>query len=58
MYIGDSPNDAPFFEALPVTIGVSNIKKFLNLIKTPPKFITQNPQGLGFCEFANFLLKK
>jgi hypothetical protein len=58
VYIGDSPNDAPFFEALPVTIGVSNIKKFLNLIKTPPKFITQNPQGLGFCEFANFLLKK
>ncbi len=55
VFVGDSPNDAPNFEVFRYSIGVANIKKYLNKIKTPPTFITTQEGGDGFVEFIDFL---
>lgn len=57
VYLGDSPNDEPFFKELPVTVGVANIKRFLNVLEYKPAYITQKPGGLGFAEFVETRLK-
>lgn len=57
VYLGDSPNDEPFFEHLPYTVGVANVRGFLDRMKHHPKYITENPGGLGFAEFAQTLLE-
>jgi HAD superfamily hydrolase (TIGR01484 family) len=57
IYIGDSPNDEPFFESLPLTIGVGNVKKFLNKMKYKPAYITSADGGLGFAEMADLCLQ-
>lgn len=57
-YIGDSPNDEPFFEKLPLTFGVANVAHFLPKMKFHPKFITPSMGGQGFAELASALLAK
>lgn len=56
VYLGDSPNDEPFFKQLPFTIGVSNLIHFQNQLNHLPRYITKNPGGLGFAEFVEKLL--
>lgn len=56
VYIGDSPNDEPFFERLPLTVGVANVREFLTRMKHAPAYVTQLNGGLGFAEFAERLL--
>ena len=58
IFAGDSPNDEPMFGAFQKSVGVANVKKFLPMMKTPPKYITQGEAGAGFAELANFLLRK
>lgn len=55
IFVGDSPNDAPNFEAFKYSIGVSNIKKYLDQIKTPPTFIAKHEGGDGFVEFVDLI---
>lgn len=55
VYVGDSPNDEPMFEAFPLSVGVSNVTPYLPRLKHPPKFITQGEAGVGFSELAKFL---
>ncbi|MBU6153545.1 MAG: HAD-IIB family hydrolase [Bdellovibrionales bacterium] len=55
VFIGDSPNDEPMFEAFPISIGVANVRPFLSKIKNPPKFITLLEAGSGFAELSEFL---
>ncbi|MEW6055929.1 MAG: HAD-IIB family hydrolase [Bdellovibrionota bacterium] len=57
VYIGDSPNDEPFFSRMPFTVGVANIRGFLHKMKSAPAFITHESSGLGFAEFARLLLE-
>ncbi len=57
VYLGDSPNDEPFFEMLPFTVGVANILNFISKMKFHPTFVTSLPSGAGFAEFAELLLK-
>lgn len=57
VYIGDSPNDEPFFERLPLTVGVANVREFLGRMERGPSYITDSPGGLGFSEFAERLLQ-
>ena len=57
VYVGDSPNDEPMFEAFPLSVGVANVKPYLNRLKHPPKFITPSEAGAGFSELARFLQK-
>jgi len=56
VFAGDSPNDAPMFAAFPLSIGVANVRPFLDRIATPPAFITQGEGGKGFVELARLLL--
>ena len=57
VFVGDSPNDAPMFDYFPNSVGVANVRPFLDRIATPPAFITQAEAGAGFVELADFLLR-
>ena len=56
VFVGDSPNDAPMFAFFPNSVGVANVRPFLDRIAIPPAYITQAESGAGFVELANFLL--
>lgn len=58
IFAGDSPNDEPMFGAFKESVGVANVKKFLPMMKTPPKYITSGEAGVGFAELARFLQNK
>jgi HAD superfamily hydrolase (TIGR01484 family) len=55
-FLGDSPNDAPLFGAVPLSVGVANVAPFLPGIAAPPAFITAGAGGAGFCEFTAAVL--
>jgi HAD superfamily hydrolase (TIGR01484 family) len=55
-FIGDSPNDESMFEHFPFSVGVSNIRTFLQQMQHAPFYITENHGGYGFVEFAEKLL--
>jgi len=58
IFAGDSPNDEPMFAAFEESVGVANVKKFLPMMKTPPKYITNGEAGIGFAELSRILLGK
>ncbi|HMF29885.1 MAG TPA: HAD family hydrolase, partial [Candidatus Lokiarchaeia archaeon] len=58
LFIGDSPNDQPMFEFFPITVGVVNIIQFWDRLEYRPKYVTTNPSGVGFAEFARVFLTK
>jgi len=58
LFIGDSPNDEPMFEAFPLSVGVANIKRFITKMKFLPKYITLASGSLGFAEMASIILKR
>ena len=55
-FLGDSPNDAPMFGAVPLSVGVANVAPFLPGIATPPAFLASGAGGAGFVEFAEAVL--
>ena len=57
LYIGDSPNDEPMFEWFPLSVGVANIKQYLEQLNHPPLWITDQPSGAGFVQMTELLLK-
>ena len=58
IFIGDSPNDEPMFEAFPLSIGVANVASFIPMMKHPPAFITKGEGGFGFSEVARIILNR
>lgn len=56
-FIGDSANDISMFEQFNITFGVANIAPFINLLTTPPRYITQAKGGFGFIEMAKCLMQ-
>ncbi len=56
IFVGDSPNDEPMFEAFPLSFGVANVLDFKHRIKKLPKFISSSHGGHGFCEIAERLI--
>ncbi len=56
VYLGDSTNDQSMFEALPLTVGVANIARFVPKLRWLPGFVTQAERGAGFAELAAALL--
>jgi len=58
IFIGDSPNDEPMFEAFPLSIGVANVARFIPMMKHPPAFITKGEGGSGFAEVARIILSR
>ena len=55
-FIGDSPNDASLFAAIPLSVGVANVRISLNKIATPPAYVCAAECGAGFVEFATALI--
>jgi hypothetical protein len=55
-YIGDSPNDQGAWARLPLGAGVSNVRRYLDRLETPPAIIMERPGGFGFAQFAQQLL--
>jgi HAD superfamily hydrolase (TIGR01484 family) len=56
-FIGDSPNDQPMFAHFPHSIGVANVRDWLDRLTTPPAYVTSRAAGAGFVEFAEHLLR-
>ena len=55
-FIGDSPNDASLFAAIPMSVGVANVRTSLSKISTPPAYVCSAECGAGFVEFAAALI--
>lgn len=54
--IGDSPNDQALFSALPLSVGVGNIRRFWSRLEHHPAVLTQAHGGHGFAEFSRALI--
>ncbi len=56
MFIGDSPNDDSMFSNFTNTVGVANIKPYIEELNSPPAYITEHFGGYGFAEMAESLI--
>lgn len=56
LFVGDSPNDCPMFEAVGHSIGVANIRAFADQLTPPPLWIARNSGAKGFAEIADYLV--
>lgn len=56
-YIGDSPNDEPLFAAIGDSVGVANIRGFLDEMEHRPRYITLGESSNGFVETADTILR-
>jgi HAD superfamily hydrolase (TIGR01484 family) len=56
LFVGDSPNDEPLFEAFALSVGVRNIERFAADLVHPPVFVTPSEGAAGFVELAEHLL--
>jgi hydroxymethylpyrimidine pyrophosphatase-like HAD family hydrolase len=57
VFIGDSPNDVPMFAYFPHSVGVDNVRGFLDMISVKPAYVTHAACGAGFAELVHALLK-
>jgi HAD superfamily hydrolase (TIGR01484 family) len=57
VFVGDSPNDSPMFEAFANSVGVANVRRFHAILAAEPKYVTEAASGAGFAELAEHLLK-
>ncbi len=55
-FIGDSANDASLFAAIPMSVGVANVRASLGKIATPPAYVCVAECGAGFVEYATALI--
>lgn len=58
IYIGDSPNDEPMFASFKYSVGVANLRKYLDRIHSQPLWITESESGAGFTEMARRLIDR
>ncbi|MCC7384587.1 MAG: HAD-IIB family hydrolase [Deltaproteobacteria bacterium] len=58
IFIGDSPNDEPGFAFFDRTsVGVANVRRFVDQLQHAPAFVTRARGGQGFAELARALLR-
>jgi HAD superfamily hydrolase (TIGR01484 family) len=57
-FVGDSGNDAAAFAWFDVSIGVANVRAFLDRLPVPPRYVSDASHGAGFAEIARVLLEK
>ena len=56
LFIGDSPNDEPMFASFRYSVGVANLRNYLDRLKHPPRWMTERESGGGFAEMAAQLI--
>ena len=57
VYVGDSFNDAPMFEAFSLSVGVANVMDVIDRLDAAPKFVTRAREGRGFCELVDAIAR-
>lgn len=57
IFAGDSPNDEPMFAYFSHSVGVANLANFIDRLKSPPRYLTAKPSGMGFVEMADKLMR-
>lgn len=55
IYIGDSPNDSPMFGCFPLSVGVSSVYNYKDIIDNHPKYVCSKDGDNGFVELADFI---
>ena len=55
VYIGDSPNDSPMFACFPLSVGVSSVLDYKDIMKNLPTYITESDGSDGFIELIDFI---
>jgi HAD superfamily hydrolase (TIGR01484 family) len=55
-YVGDSTNDELMFECFDHSVGVANIRRFVDQLVHPPRYLTERERGAGFTEVADAIL--
>jgi hydroxymethylpyrimidine pyrophosphatase-like HAD family hydrolase len=56
VYVGDSTNDVRMFEHFPHSVGVANIRRFVDALACKPRYVTEGERGAGFAEVAQAIL--
>jgi HAD superfamily hydrolase (TIGR01484 family) len=56
LFSGDSLNDEPLFKFFENSVGVANVKKYLDRLKHKPRYLTTRPSGEGFQEIVKILV--
>jgi HAD superfamily hydrolase (TIGR01484 family) len=56
LFVGDSPNDEPLFQAFPLSVGVANVLRARSRLTHLPGYVTASEAGAGFVEVADRLL--
>jgi HAD superfamily hydrolase (TIGR01484 family) len=56
VYVGDSFNDAPMFEAFGLSVGVANVLDVLDRMPSLPAYVTKAREGVGFLEVADAVI--
>jgi HAD superfamily hydrolase (TIGR01484 family) len=58
--VGDSPNDESLFDTryFPLSVGVANVREYVERLQHKPAHITKKAEGEGFCELANIIITK
>ena len=57
VFVGDSPNDAPMFDYFIHSVGVANLRQFVDRLGTLPAYITEQEGGAGFSELAAAIIE-
>jgi HAD superfamily hydrolase (TIGR01484 family) len=57
--VGDSPNDESLFDRhyFPISVGVANVREYLDKLQHQPVYITTAAEGEGFCELSSYILQ-
>ena len=55
VYIGDSPNDSPMFGCFPLSIGVSSVTNYKDIMDNLPNYVTKASGADGFAELVEFI---
>ena len=55
MYIGDSPNDSPMFGCFPLSVGVSSVLNYRDIMENLPTYTTASDGADGFIELVELI---
>jgi hypothetical protein len=56
IFTGDSPNDAPMFAYFTHSVGVANVRLFMDRMTSTPAWVTRKSGGNGFAEMVDILI--
>jgi HAD superfamily hydrolase (TIGR01484 family) len=58
LFVGDSPNDEPMFREVEHSVGVANLRDYLDDMECLPRYLTDGRGAAGFCELASLIVSR